>query len=171
MTTNAGASDLAKTPIGFGREVGDSGDGYADNEAITKTFAPEFRNRLDAIVPFQNLSQDTVERVVDKFVMQLEAQLADRGVSIDLSNKARGYLAKEGYDPAMGARPLGRVIQEKIKQPLAEEILFGALAEGGIAIIDYDGDALTFTYEKRDLPRLGKPDTANTDGESESVER
>lgn len=171
MTTNAGASDLAKTPIGFGREVGDSGDGYADNEAITKTFAPEFRNRLDAIVPFQNLSQDTVERVVDKFVMQLEAQLADRGVSIDLSNEARGYLAKEGYDPAMGARPLGRVIQEKIKQPLAEEILFGALTEGGVAVIDFEDGALTFSYEKRDVPRLGKPSTADADDESETVKR
>lgn len=171
MTTNAGASDLAKTPIGFGREVGDSGDGYADNEAITKTFAPEFRNRLDAIVPFQNLSQDTVERVVDKFVMQLEAQLADRGVSIDLSNEARGYLAKEGYDPSMGARPLGRVIQEKIKQPLAEEILFGALTEGGVAVIDFEGGALTFSYEKRDVPRLGKPSTADADDESETVKR
>ena len=171
MTTNAGASDLAKTPIGFGREVGDSGDGYADNEAITKTFAPEFRNRLDAIVPFQNLSQNTVERVVDKFVMQLEAQLADRGVSIDLSNEARGYLAKEGYDPSMGARPLGRVIQEKIKQPLAEEILFGALTEGGVVVIDFEDGALTFSYEKRDVPRLGKPSTADADDESETVKR
>ncbi len=171
MTTNAGASDLAKTPIGFGRKIGDSGEGYADNEAITKTFAPEFRNRLDAIVPFQNLSIDTVERVVDKFVMQLEAQLADRGVSIDLSDEARQYLAKEGYDPSMGARPLGRVIQEKIKQPLAEEILFGALAEGGIAVIDFEDGALTFSYEKRAVPRLGKPSTADADDESETVKR
>ena len=171
MTTNAGASDLAKTPIGFGRKIGDSGEGYADNEAITKTFAPEFRNRLDAIVPFQNLSIDTVERVVDKFVMQLEAQLADRGVSIDLSDEARQYLAKEGYDPSMGARPLGRVIQEKIKQPLAEEILFGALAIGGVAVIDFEDGALTFSYEKRAVPRLGKPSTADADDESETVKR
>jgi ATP-dependent Clp protease ATP-binding subunit ClpA len=171
MTTNAGASDMAKTPIGFGREIGDHGDSYADNEAITKAFAPEFRNRLDAIVPFQNLSQSTVERVVDKFVIQLEAQLADRGVSIDLTDAARKYLAKEGYDPSMGARPLGRVIQEKIKKPLAEEILFGALVDGGVVTIDYNGSELQFGFEKpADLRLLGKPDTPQ-EGEQETVER
>lgn len=148
MTTNAGASDMAKTPIGFGREVGDSGDSYADNEAITKTFAPEFRNRLDAIVPFQNLKPETVEKVVDKFVIQLEAQLADRNVSIMLSDAARKYLAKEGYDPAMGARPLSRVIQDKIKKPLAEEILFGELSDGGIVHVDFDVEEIKFSFEK-----------------------
>ena len=146
MTTNAGAADMAKTPIGFGREVGDMD--YADNDAITKTFTPEFRNRLDAVVPFQNLKPDTVERVVDKFVIQLEAQLSDKNVTIELSNKARKYLAKEGYDVTMGARPLSRIIQEKIKRPLAEEILFGKLEKGGAVTIDYDGKALTFKYEE-----------------------
>jgi ATP-dependent Clp protease ATP-binding subunit ClpA len=152
MTTNAGASDIAKTPIGFGREVGDGQDSYADNEAITKTFAPEFRNRLDAIVPFQNLTQKTVEKVVEKFVAQLEGQLADKNVQIDLSAKARKFLAKEGYDPAMGARPLGRVIQEKLKRPLAEEILFGELEGGGMVVVDIDKDNnLIFKYD--DLPK------------------
>ncbi len=146
MTTNAGASDMAKTPIGFGREVGDMD--YANNDAITKTFTPEFRNRLDAIVPFQNLKPKTVERVVDKFVLQLEAQLSDKNVTIELSSKARKYLAKEGYDVTMGARPLGRIIQEKIKRPLAEEILFGKLEKGGAVSIDYDGNELTFAYEE-----------------------
>lgn len=169
MTTNAGAADIAKTPVGFNRKVGDDGDSYADNEAITKTFAPEFRNRLDAIVPFQNLSIETVERVVDKFVMQLEAQLADRGVSIDLTDSARVYLAKEGYDPTMGARPLSRVIQEKIKQPLAEEILFGALTEGGVATVDYDGEKLGFTYEKPTPPALPKSEDSGSEPPAEET--
>lgn len=153
MTTNAGASDIAKTPIGFGREVGAMD--YADNDAITKTFTPEFRNRLDAIVPFRNLTPNTVEKVVDKFVMQLEAQLADKNVTIDLSAKARKYLADKGYDVTMGARPLGRIIQEKIKRPLAEEILFGQLEKGGVAMIDYNGKDLTFKFES-DAPKSRK---------------
>lgn len=148
MTTNAGAADIAKTPIGFGREVGDNTESYADNEAITRMFAPEFRNRLDAIVPFQNLSMNTVEKVVDKFVIQLEAQLAGKHVTIELSDEARQYMAKKGYDPAMGARPLARIIQEEIKRPLAEEILFGALVDGGLVTVDYVDGKLTFTFEK-----------------------
>lgn len=147
MTTNAGAADIAKTPIGFGREIGDGQDSYADNEAIIKTFAPEFRNRLDAIVPFQNLTLKTVEKVVEKFVAQLEGQLADKNVQIELSSKARKFLAKEGYDPAMGARPLARVIQEKIKRPLAEEILFGKLENGGLVVVELEGDELEFKFE------------------------
>ena len=155
MTTNAGASDLAKTPVGFNREIGDSEDTYADNEAITKTFAPEFRNRLDAIVPFHNLSQDTVEKVVDKFVIQLEGQLADKNVTIELSDDARKYLAKEGYDPAMGARPLGRVIQEKVKRPLAEEILFGKLEHGGLVTVELKDGKLDFNI-KAEKPKKPK---------------
>ena len=147
MTTNAGAADIAKTPVGFGRALGDDTDSYADNEAITKMFAPEFRNRLDAIVPFQNLQPETVEKVVDKFIIQLEGQLADKNVKIELSDAARKYLAKKGYDPAMGARPLSRVIQEKVKRPLAEEILFGKLSAGGLVYVDYDGEKLAFTFE------------------------
>lgn len=163
MTTNAGAAEIAKTPIGFGREVG--GMDYADNEAITRTFTPEFRNRLDAIVPFRNLQPETVERVVDKFVIQLEAQLSDKNVSIELSPEARKYLAQKGYDVTMGARPLGRVIQEKLKRPLAEEILFGKLQKGGLVRVDLKDDALSFEFEE-DLPRQRK---ASTDFEEERI--
>lgn len=147
MTTNAGATQIAKTPIGFGRDLGDDAEGYADNDILMRTFSPEFRNRLDAIVPFGNLKPQTMEKVVDKFVIQLEAQLADRNITISLSDKARAHLADLGYDPAMGARPLGRVIQEHIKRPLSEEILFGKLEHGGSASIDLKKGALTFTYE------------------------
>ncbi len=160
MTTNAGASDIAKTPIGFGREVGDNIESYADNEAITKMFAPEFRNRLDAIVPFQNLGPDTVEKVVDKFVIQLEAQLADKHVSIVLSDDARQYLAKKGYDPAMGARPLARIIQEEIKRPLAEEILFGKLVNGGTVTIEFIDDKLDFAFEEAPEPSAPTEESA-----------
>ncbi len=144
MTTNAGAQALAKAPMGFEREARMDDD----QEEIQRMFTPEFRNRLDAIVPFKALTQDTVIKVVDKFVIQLEAQLAERYVEIDITEPAKEYLAKIGYDPAMGARPLGRVIQEKIKQPLAEQLLFGDLKEGGTVFIDLDknGD-LHFVYK------------------------
>lgn len=143
MTTNAGAAEQSKAPVGFEREirVGE------DKEAITKMFTPEFRNRLDAIVPFQVLKPETVARVVDKFTAQLEAQLTEKNVSIILSDDARAHLAKLGYDPAMGARPLSRVIQEKIKKPLAEELLFGKLVNGGVVTIGFKKDELTFKYE------------------------
>ncbi|MGB9152985.1 MAG: ATP-dependent Clp protease ATP-binding subunit ClpA, partial [Alphaproteobacteria bacterium] len=127
MTTNAGASDLAKPAIGFERSER-SGE---DTEAINKMFTPEFRNRLDAIIPFKSLSQDVIEKVVEKFILQLEGQLAERGVTIELKAEARAWLGKKGYDPLYGARPLGRVIQEEVKKPLAEELLFGALQKGG----------------------------------------
>lgn len=161
MTSNAGASDIAKTPIGFGREVGQQD--YAENETVMKTFTPEFRNRLDAIVPFQNLSEKTVEKVVDKFVIQLEGQLSDKNVTIELSDEARKYLAEKGFDVTMGARPLARIIQEKVKRPLAEEILFGKLEKGGLAIIDYDGKELTFRYEDAN-PRKKKQATEKAAG-------
>lgn len=143
MTTNAGAAELARAPVGFEREMRVD----EDKEAITKMFTPEFRNRLDAIVPFKALKQETVSKVVDKFMAQLEAQLTEKNVTIQLMDKARDYLAKLGYDPAMGARPLARVIQEKIKKPLAEELLFGKLINGGIVKIDVKKDELTFKYE------------------------
>jgi ATP-dependent Clp protease ATP-binding subunit ClpA len=127
MTTNAGAADLAKAAIGFGKSTR-QGD---DMEAINRMFAPEFRNRLDAIVQFGNLPPEVVYQVVQKFVLQLEAQLADRGVTFDLSEESVKWLAEKGYDSRMGARPLARVIQENIKQPLAEEVLFGRLKKGG----------------------------------------
>ncbi|MBI2234017.1 MAG: ATP-dependent Clp protease ATP-binding subunit ClpA [Micavibrio aeruginosavorus] len=144
MTTNAGAAQMAKAPIGFEREFRID----EDQEEIKRMFTPEFRNRLDAIVPFKNLRPETVARVVDKFIMQLEAQLADRNVTIELSDAARRHLAETGYDPAMGARPLARVIQDKIKRPLAEELLFGKLAKGGVVRVDFDGTALSFTYQE-----------------------
>ena len=127
MTTNAGAADMAKAPIGFNR-VKREGD---DQEAINRLFTPEFRNRLDAVVSFGNLPMEVVYSVVEKFVMQLEAQLADRGVTFDLTKEAVAWLAEKGYDKLMGARPLGRVIQEHIKRPLADEVLFGKLKKGG----------------------------------------
>ncbi|MCF7645656.1 ATP-dependent Clp protease ATP-binding subunit ClpA [Bacillus subtilis] len=127
MTTNAGAADLAKAAIGFGstRREGD------DMEAINRLFTPEFRNRLDAIIPFGPLPVPVIHKVVQKFIMQLEAQLADRGVTFELDKKAVNWLADKGYDERMGARPLGRVIQEYIKKPLADELLFGKLKNGG----------------------------------------
>ena len=106
-----------------------------------------FRNRLDSVIPFAKLSPEVVGHVVDKFIMQLEEQLADRRVTIALSEAARDWLAKKGYDPNFGARPLGRLIQEKIKQPLSEELLFGKLSQGGAVTVDEKDDALTFVYE------------------------
>ena len=144
MTTNAGASDLAKPAIGFGSGIR-TGD---DQEAINRMFTPEFRNRLDATISFAPLSPETIGRVVDKFVLQLEEQLADRNVTIELDAGARAWLAEKGYDPLFGARPLARVIQEHIKKPLAEELLFGRLAKGGIVRVTKkpDEDALAFAY-------------------------
>ena len=128
MTTNAGAADMAKPAMGFGREKRE-GD---DQEAIERLFAPEFRNRLDAIIPFGGLPMEVVRRVVEKFVLQLEDQLSDRGVTISLTEEAADWLAEQGYDDRMGARPLARVIQESIKKPLADEVLFGKLKGGGM---------------------------------------
>ena len=148
MTTNAGASQMAKPAIGFARE-GRTGE---DTEAIERMFTPEFRNRLDATITFSNLSPEIVAKVVDKFVMQLEAQLADRQVTIELSDAARAWLARTGYDPLYGARPLARVIQEHIKKPLAEELLFGRLEKGGIVRVDVAEDKLVFSYSTPPAP-------------------
>jgi ATP-dependent Clp protease ATP-binding subunit ClpA len=149
MTTNAGASQMAKPAIGFGREsrIGE------DTEAIERMFSPEFRNRLDASIGFSSLPPEVVAKVVDKFVMQLEAQLADRQVTIELSDAARAWLAAKGYDPLYGARPLARVIQETIKKPLAEELLFGKLEKGGPVHVDVVDDKLVFTYPSQPAPR------------------
>ena len=142
MTTNAGAADLIKPPIGFerGARVGE------DTEAINRLFTPEFRNRLDAIIGFAGLSPEIVSKVVEKFVTQLEAQLGERNVEIELSEAAKDWLAKKGYDPQFGARPLGRIIQEHVKKALAEELLFGKLATGGRVRVDFDGEKLVFDY-------------------------
>ena len=142
MTTNAGAADMARAPIGFERDQR-SGD---DKEAIEKLFTPEFRNRLDATIGFSGLGPEIVARVVDKFVMELELQLEDRRVVIELTDGAREWLAKKGYDKLFGARPLGRVIQEHIKKPLAEELLFGKLAAGGVVLVKVEDGKLAFDY-------------------------
>jgi ATP-dependent Clp protease ATP-binding subunit ClpA len=145
MTTNAGASDAAANSIGFGR-----GKKVEEQEdALKRMFTPEFRNRLDATVVFGGLTPEIIDRVVEKFVLQLEVQLEDRGVTIEISKAARDWLAKRGFDPEMGARPLARTIQEHVKKPMAEELLFGALQKGGIVKIDIDPkdeDKLAFVY-------------------------
>lgn len=140
MTTNAGASDLNKEAVGFGRSVREG----EDEEAIKRLFTPEFRNRLDAIIPFAHLTPEIVGQVVEKFVLQLEAQLADRNVTIELSSAAKEWLVERGYDRLYGARPMGRVIQESIKKPLAEELLFGRLTKGGAVKIGLRNGELVF---------------------------
>ena len=155
MTTNAGAADMARAAFGFNRSRREG----EDLEAINKMFTPEFRNRLDAIVPFGHLPREVIAKVVDKFVMQLEAQLADRNVSIELTDEARNWLIDNGYDEAMGARPMARVIQQTIKTPLADEVLFGRLKNGGTVRVVVTGDekgakSLSFVYpEGPVLPR------------------
>src|SRR6516162_5701650 len=134
--TNAGASDLARAAFGFTRNKRE-GD---DLEAINKMFAPEFRNRLDATITFAHLSQEIIAKVVEKFVLQLEAQLGDRNVTIELSEEASRWLIANGYDELMGARPMARVIQEHIKKPLADEVLFGHLKGGGHVRVIVDKD-------------------------------
>ena len=154
MTTNAGASDMAKEAIGFNRE-GREGE---DQDAIKRLFTPEFRNRLDAVIAFAGLTPEIVGRVVEKFVMQLEAQLADRNVTIELSSAAKEWLAERGYDRLYGARPLARVIQEHIKKPLAEELLFGKLVKGGSIKVTMKDGKLDFEIIEAQVPALPKPD-------------
>jgi len=157
MTSNAGAADLAKAPIGFNRDER-TGD---DQEELNRIFSPEFRNRLDSIIPFSSLSEDVISQVVDKFIYELEAQLADRSVAFELTKEAKIWLAKKGYDPKFGARPLARVIQEYIKKPLAEELLFGKLENGGTVEVRVEGEggkkALAFNYVS---PQTAKKPTA-----------
>ena len=156
MTTNAGASDAAKNSIGFGRGRKDD----EQEEALKRLFTPEFRNRLDSVITFGGLTPEIIERVVEKFVLQLEIQLADRNVTIELAAGARDWLAKRGFDAEFGARPLARVISEHVKKPMAEELLFGKLAKGGTVKIGHDKkkDELTFKYVE-DKPAKRKPKT------------
>jgi len=157
MTTNAGAADAQKESIGFnaGKKTDEA------DAAVERLFTPEFRNRLDAVIPFAPLSSDTIGRVVEKFVLQLEAQLIDRGVTFELTPEATAWLSERGYDSRFGARPLARVIQEHIKKPLADQILFGELKKGGLVKVDIDpadADRLDFhiTPGDRLLPRNAK---------------
>jgi ATP-dependent Clp protease ATP-binding subunit ClpA len=165
MTTNAGASDAQKNAIGFGRGKQDD----EVDEALKRLFTPEFRNRLDAIVQFRSLTPEIIRQVVQKFVMQLEAQLADRHVTIETSDEAADWLAKNGFDELYGARPLARVIQENIKKPLADEILFGRLTKGGhVKVVLKDGK-LAFEVEGEERER-GAPVVENPKEEAEPVD-
>ena len=160
MTSNAGSRELSAGTIGFS-ESGSS-DRAVDTrqksaqqrskQAIEKVFSPEFRNRLDAIVSFDPLTPDVMETIVEKFILQLEAQLAERRVAITLEPEARAWLATKGYDPVYGARPLARVIQTDVRDPLTDEILFGRLEHGGTVTIHLDGDHLSFMFEARAIP-------------------
>ncbi|MBV1897342.1 MAG: AAA family ATPase, partial [Rhodobacteraceae bacterium] len=150
MTSNAGATELAKSAIGFGRDTREG----EDLAAIERTFTPEFRNRLDAVISFDALPKDVILQVVEKFVLQLEAQLMDRNVTIELTNPAAEWLADKGYDSSMGARPLGRVIQEYIKKPLAEELLFGKLTKGGLVKVGIKDGKIDLTFYGPEKPRI-----------------
>jgi ATP-dependent Clp protease ATP-binding subunit ClpA len=170
MTTNAGAADLARASFGFtqNRREGD------DMEAISKLFAPEFRNRLDAVISFGRLPKEVVSKVVDKFVLQLEAQLADRNVTIELADEARDWLIEHGYDEAMGARPMARLIQSTIKTPLADDVLFGRLKNGGAVRVvvktGEDGkDSLGFEYPEG--PITPKPEKDVTEAAKKRAKR
>jgi ATP-dependent Clp protease ATP-binding subunit ClpA len=144
MTTNAGAQEMSRASIGF-TEQDHSSDGMS---IIKKQFSPEFRNRLDAIIQFATLELDSIKRVVDKLVVELEAKLGNNNVTLELDDAARDWIAERGYDPLMGARPMARIIQEQIKRPLAEELLFGSLAKGGhVKIVVGDDDSLMLNAE------------------------
>ena len=157
MTTNAGAADMAKEAIGFERTAREG----EDEDAINRMFTPEFRNRLDAIIPFAALTPEIIQRVVDKFVIELEGQLADRGVMIELTDAARVWLGRKGYDSKMGARPLARTIQEYVKKPLAEELLFGKLSKGGLVRLDVKDGKVVFDYPEVKPPEA-IPDAPET---------
>ncbi len=161
MTSNAGAAEQAKEAIGFGKSRREG----EDTAAIERTFTPEFRNRLDAVISFGALPKDVIMKIVDKFVLQLEAQLMDRNVTIELTPEAAEWLADEGYDEKMGARPLGRVIQEHIKKPLAEELLFGKLAKGGIVRVGVKDEKIELTISEPEKLRIGtkKPPLLTTE--------
>ncbi len=157
MTSNAGASDAARAPVGFMKANRDG----EDKEAVVRAFTPEFRNRLDAIIPFAHLTPEIVANVVNKFIFRLESQLADRNVTINLDNNARQWLVERGYERANGARPMARLIAEKIKKPLADEVLFGKLSKGGTVKVSVEDGELAFSYSKA----LGAGRQANADEE------
>jgi ATP-dependent Clp protease ATP-binding subunit ClpA len=146
MTSNAGASDMERAPIGFGREAREG----EDKDAVNRMFSPEFRNRLDAIIPFTHLDEEVIGKVVDKFMMKLESQLTEKHITIELSEHARAWLIEHGYERKNGARPMGRLIAEHIKKPLANEILFGSLSKGGgTVIVDTEDNAIVIRSKAR----------------------
>jgi len=148
MTSNVGAQDLQRGLMGFGARD----EGGRDDLAVRNTFSPEFRNRLDARISFDPLSPDTMTRVVEKFIVELGDQLAERDVSIELSASAKQYLAEKGYDKQNGARPLARLIQDEVKKPLGDELLFGALEDGGHVRVDVKDDKLSFSFKAKAEP-------------------
>lgn len=152
MTSNAGAAEQAKAAIGFGRDRREG----EDTAAIERTFTPEFRNRLDAVISFSPLPKNTILQVVEKFVLQLEAQLMDRHVAIEMTSEAASWLADKGYDDKMGARPLSRVIQEHIKKPLAEELLFGKLSKGGLVFVSVKNNKIKLDLKGPEKKRISR---------------
>ena len=164
MTTNAGAAEMSNLAIGFGRSTVEG----ADEEAIKKLFSPEFRNRLDAIIPFNYLSMEVVTRIVDKFIVQLEMQLSERQVMITLDDAVRQWLSKNGYDKIMGARPMARLIDEKIKKPLADALIFGALSQGGDAHVTMKDGKLAFDMNSSVPKKRGKVAPSKTAGKASS---
>jgi len=164
MTTNAGASELHKQSIGFERGIKEG----EDEEAITRMFSPEFRNRLDSIVAFDSLTPKVVAKVVEKFVLQLEAQLEDRNVSIEMSEEAQSWIAEKGFDKIFGARPMGRFIQEHVKKPLAEELLFGKLVKGGHVLITVANGKLAFDLTEESAASKRKPGKGGRGGPRKS---
>ena len=170
LTTNAGAADMARPPMGFNREKREG----EDTEAVNRLFTPEFRNRLDAVIPFAGLPPAIIAKVVEKFIFQLEAQLADRGVTIELSEGAQKWIADKGYDDKFGARPLARVIQEHIKKPLADELLFGKLEHGGTVKVLVQGKGedskLALEVLPADPTKKMRPKEDDEDDDAEGVE-
>ncbi|XXU91274.1 ATP-dependent Clp protease ATP-binding subunit ClpA [Sorangium sp. So ce1153] len=160
MTSNVGARELAQARVGFG-ERGTAGD---DDKAYKNTFSPEFRNRLDARIMFRPLDPSVMGSIVDKFIGELAAMLADRAVTVEVTDRARAELATRGYDPANGARPLGRVIENEIKRRLGDELLFGALENGGNVAIDFEGDDFTFKFSAASAASGGDAEKAKTNG-------
>jgi ATP-dependent Clp protease ATP-binding subunit ClpA len=156
MTSNAGSREMSASSIGFADDH--TGDARSrGKQAIERMFSPEFRNRLDAIVSFNALSPEVMETIVEKFVLELEAQLRERRVAIALTPEARAYLARKGYDPKYGARPLARLIQAEVRDPLTDEILFGRLEHGGTVTLGHDGQALTFEVDPAPAPNPPAP--------------
>jgi len=143
MTTNAGAEQMSRPSIGFTSQDHSTDSG----EVIKRTFTPEFRNRLDGIIQFKGLDERTISHVVDKFICELETQLLEKKVTLNVNNDARAWLAMHGYDPKMGARPMARVVKESIKKSLAEELLFGRLANGGEVTVTVKDDKLSFEFD------------------------